>query len=108
MLKPKVNSGGEEIIEYDDGERVVDDGYSMAEALDGEDFEYIKCPGTMSGVQNVTHIVYFFTMVWESGTIQPKTLCNTTQNRQLKDFVSPHLVRCIDDGTYWMHELGDG
>ena len=84
MIESKVNIGCEEILEDDDGERVDDDGYSMSELLDGAYFEYIECPITVSGVQNVTQIVYFFTMGWERGTIQPKTSCNMTQKRNLK------------------------
>ena len=29
------------------------------------------------------------------------------EKRHLKDLVSPHLVQYIDNGTYWLHELGD-
>ena len=54
MIESKVNIGCEEILEDDDGERVDDDGYSMSELLDGAYFEYIECPITVSGVQNVT------------------------------------------------------
>ena len=41
MLGSTVNSGGEEILEDDDGYRVYNDGCSMAEALGGADFEFI-------------------------------------------------------------------
>ena len=42
MLDSTVNSGGEEMVEDDDEGRVEDDGYGMAEEIDGADFEYIK------------------------------------------------------------------
>ena len=72
------------MIDNDDGERDDDGGYSMAEALGGAYFEYIKCHSTVSGVQNGTRILYLFTTGWERGIIQPNTLCNTTQKRQMK------------------------
>ena len=61
MLDSKVNSGGEEIIEDDDGERVDNDCYSITEALDGEYFEYINYPKTVSVVHNGTQMIYLFT-----------------------------------------------
>ena len=46
-------------------------------------------------------------MGWDNGTIQPKTRCNAAKKQKMKDFVSPHLVLYINDGTYWLHDLGN-
>ena len=70
MLDSTVNNGGEEILEDDYGDHVDDDGYSMVEALDVADCEYIECPSTVSWFQNGNHVVYLLKTGWESSTIQ--------------------------------------
>ena len=98
MIDSAVNRGGEKILKDDNGDFVDDNVSSMTEELTGADFGYIGCPSTVYGVQNGTHIMYLFINVWERDTIQPKTRCNAMKNRQLKDFLSPHLVQYIYNG----------
>ena len=79
----------------------------MTEALCGAHFEYIECHSTVPGFQNGTHMVYLFTTGWERSNIQPKSRFKATKKRHLKDFLTPNLVRYIEDGTYWINGIGE-
>ena len=96
--------GNREVVNDDVGDPIDEDAYDTMEALEGGDFEYLYCPEDITSLSRGAKPMYLFMRGWEFGTAQPHIWCN---NWQLKDFDAPHLVRYVEDGSYWLHDLND-